>query len=192
MSGITSLKPILIFLLVITYLGALLFLGLKYPKRTPLVVELEKWTARPVFIGIVISLPLSIFFAYYFIAYKDTSLVMVFGMLSTLILLVIDLLFTNPKRKKLSKIADERLAEVELVSESAKNSFNARESTEIYNQDYPIYTSGYLVGVALNRVCKNPHDEYFHVFCCNWKGWSELEVKLIDKNMALVELSKKR
>ena len=192
MSAISYLKPILIFLSVIAYLGLLLFIVLKYPRRTPLKVELEKWIARPVFIAVIVFLPVSIFFAYYLIMNKDTSVVMVYGMLCPFIFLVIDFLFTNPKRVKLSKIADEKMSEIELISDTTQNTFNAHESTEIYNQDYPIYASGYLVGVALNRVCVSTHGEYFHVFCCNWKGWSELEVRRIDKNNALAELSKRR
>jgi len=46
--------------------------------------------------------------------------------------------------------------------------------------------------VALNRVCKNLHDEYFHIFCSYWNDWSEVEIHRIDKNMALTELYKKR
>jgi hypothetical protein len=191
-TAINYLKPVLIFLSVITYLGCLLFLSLKFPKRTLLSVELNTWISRPVFIGILIWLPISFFFSYYVIVNQDANFGMLFGILLPLIMLAIDFLFTNPKRKYLAKIADTKFYEIKLENENPQQSLNTIESIEIYNQDYPIYASGYLVGVALNRVCKNSYNEYFHIFCLYWKSWSEIEVRRIDKNNALVELNKKR
>jgi len=191
--AMTYLKPMLIFLLVITYIGMLFALSLKYSDKTCLKTELNTWIARPVAVGIFICLPFSIFFAYYEIVHQDASLVMIVGVLIPFILLLIDFLITNPKRKFLLKLADTKFFEIKLINKNPQHSFYALESAEVYNQDYPIYgAKSYLVGVALNRVCKNLHDEYFHIFCSYWNDWSEVEIHRIDKNMALTELYKKR
>jgi hypothetical protein len=162
------MKPILYFLVFITYFGFLIFWAIKYPRRTPLKTEIENWMARPCFFGLYVTLPISALMGYFVIKDKSYDFVSIMIIMLPVILILIDYISTNPKRKSLTQEADEQFASLEFINNKPEQSFKGNQVEIILNQDYPFYASGYLVGVAINRICKNTYQEYFHVYQLKW------------------------
>ena len=185
------MKPILYFLVVVVYFGFLIFWAMKYPRKTPLSSEIESWMARPCFLGLYVTLPVSAFMIYFVIKSKTYEFVLLMIILLPIILMLIDFIFTNPKRKSLAQEANDKFASLELISNKPEHTFKGSQVEIIFNRDYPYYASGFLAGVAINRICKNQYEEYFHVYQLKWGEWVNLEIKRIGKDSAITELTKK-